>query len=456
MSLSKFESMLKTNSVYFFDSVEFEEIIQHYLDNGKHSLANKAIKLGLEQHPASTILKLLKVELLIFEDKIQNASILLNEIEAVEPNNEELLIQKATILSKKSDHLEAIKTLQRVLVDTDDPADIWSMIGMEYLYLDDFENARLNFANCIDDDVEDYSSLYNVVYCFDMENNHEEAVVFLNDYIDTNPYCEVAWHQLGRQYFVLNRFTEALRAFDFAVLIDEGFIGGYLEKAKTLEELKNYEEAIQNYLITIELDDPTAFVYFRTGECYQKLGNLETAIKYYKKAVHEDPLLDKGWALLASLYQEAKEYQKALYYITKAIQIDDANSLYWRSYAEINLKLNFYEEAVKGFRKCLNLDDVSLEMYVGLADVLLFLGEFKEALKTMIKAKNTYKNFAEIEYRLCGLYMLTAKDKYSFIHLKNALAIDADYRTIIEELYPTVFDNEKVQTIITNYLKATE
>ena len=100
MSLSKFESMLKTNSVYFFDSVEFEEIIQHYLDNGKHSLANKAIKLGLEQHPASTILKLLKVELLIFEDKIQNASILLNEIEAVEPNNEELLIQKATILNK--------------------------------------------------------------------------------------------------------------------------------------------------------------------------------------------------------------------------------------------------------------------------------------------------------------------------------------------------------------------
>ena len=30
MSLSKFESMLKTNSVYFFDSIEFEEIIQHY------------------------------------------------------------------------------------------------------------------------------------------------------------------------------------------------------------------------------------------------------------------------------------------------------------------------------------------------------------------------------------------------------------------------------------------
>ena len=51
MSLSKFESMLKTNSIYFFDLVEFEEIIVHYLDTGKHSLAKKAVKLGLEQHP---------------------------------------------------------------------------------------------------------------------------------------------------------------------------------------------------------------------------------------------------------------------------------------------------------------------------------------------------------------------------------------------------------------------
>ena len=329
-------------------------------------------------------------------------------------------------------------------------------IGMEYLYVDDFTNARLNFANCIDVDFEDYSSLYNVVYCFDMENNHEEAITYLTNYIETNPYCEVAWHQLGRQFFVLNRFKEALRAFDYAVLIDESFIGGYLEKAKTLEELERYEEAIQNYLITLELDDPTAFVYIRTGECYQKLGDLNTAVKYFKKAVHEDPLLDKAWLLLTELYLEEKEYQKAQYYISKALHIDDSNAMYWRKYAEINLKLSFYEEAVKAFQKCLELDDHSLEIYVGLADVLFFIGDFEDALKIIVKAKNTYRQFAEIEYRLCGLFLLTSDEKNGLIHLKNALAIDADYRSVMQELYPTVFENEKVQTIINNYLKATE
>ena len=47
LSLAKFESMLKTNKVLFFDSEEFEEIILHYLDMGKANLAKKA-QLGRE------------------------------------------------------------------------------------------------------------------------------------------------------------------------------------------------------------------------------------------------------------------------------------------------------------------------------------------------------------------------------------------------------------------------
>ena len=52
--------------------------------------------------------------------------------------------------------------------------------------------------------------------------------------------------------------------------------------------------------------------------------------------------------------------------------------------------------------------------------------------------------------------MLTDKEKYSLLHLKNGLALDVDYREIVQELYPTVFENHKVQSIIKNYLKATE
>ena len=102
LSLSKFESMLKTNKVLFFDSEEFEDIILHYMDTGRLNLAKKALKLALEQHPKSTGLKLVQVELLIFDDKVELADKLLNELYAIEPTNEkQIFFQKKTSTKKR-------------------------------------------------------------------------------------------------------------------------------------------------------------------------------------------------------------------------------------------------------------------------------------------------------------------------------------------------------------------
>jgi tetratricopeptide (TPR) repeat protein len=456
MSLTKFESMLKTNNIFFFDLVEFEEIIIHYLDVGKLSLAKKAVKLGLEQHAQSVDLKLLQVEIYIFENQLDKASSLLRKLERIEPGNDEIFIQKATINSKTGKHQEAIINLEKALNFTDDKVDVWSLIGMEYLYLDNFEKARLSFEKCIEVDFEDYSALYNIVYCYDMEQKHAKSIAYLDNYININPYCEVAWHQLGRQYFILKMYKEALNSFDYAVLIDEFFIGGYLEKAKTLEELGRYQEAIDNYLITLELDDPTAFAYVRIGECYERIHKFDAAISYYKKAVHEDPLLDRAWILLTDLYYNDGNYQKASYYISKALKIDEQNALYWRKYAEIKLKLSFFEEAVVGFETCLDLSDDALEIYIGLTDVLSFLGEFEDAISVLLKAQKRHKNLAEIEYRLTGLFFALNKEKYGFHHLIAGMKLDYEYHIILKELYPTVFENKKIQKLIANYKKALE
>ena len=453
IALSKFESMLKTDSVYFFDSIEFEEIIHYYLDSGKNSLAKKAIKLGLSQHPKSVLLKLLRAELLIFNGEIREATRLLKELQAIEPTNEEIYVQQANICSKSDDHGNAIKLLQIALAYTDDEADILSMIGMEYLFLENFNDARLNFAKCLDVDFEDYSSLYNIIYCFDMQNEHKEAIDYLNNYIDKDPYSEVAWHQLGHQYFVVENYNEALRAFDYAVLIDEYFVGAYLEKAKTFEKLDRFEEAIENYKTTLELDDATSFVYLRIGECYKKLNKTTLAIQYYKKAVHEDPLLDKGWIAIVDLYIKEKKYRKALFYMNKAIEIEAQNTLYWRKYAEINLNLDLFEEAVHAFQQCILLQDYDLTIWLGLADTLCIIGKYEDALTNLLKAASYFKDFAEIEYRLSGLYFKFKNSKKGTVHLLEAISIDFEYHFILKELFPEVFKLQEVKDIVNSFEK---
>jgi tetratricopeptide (TPR) repeat protein len=289
-TLSKFESMLKTNNVFFFDSNEFENIIHHYLERGKIALAKKAIKLGLSQHPSSLNLKLFQVEILIFENKLNEASRLLSPLFEIEPNNEELYIQKANIYSKKDQHEKAIEVFKSAIELSDDCADLYSLIGMEYLFLDQFQEAKLNFIKCIELDIEDYSALYNVIYCFDFLDDTKGAIEYLNTYLDKNPYCEVAWHQLGKQYTEAKELIKAVTAFDFSIISDDTFIGAYLEKAKVLEKLKRFEEAIENYKKIEGQGAVSSELYLNLGNTHYKLNQVGPAIYYYEKALKLDPI----------------------------------------------------------------------------------------------------------------------------------------------------------------------
>lgn len=437
--LTRFESMLKTNDVLFFDSEEFENIINHYLENGKIALAKKAVKLGLEQHPTSTNLKLYRIEILIFENKLGDAEELLDELYQLEPHNEEVFIQKANIYSKQDNHKMAVSLLESALELTDDDADIYSLIGMEYLFMEDFQNAKFNFMKCLEVDEDDYSALYNVVYCFDFLGQQDEAIDYLNMFLNKNPYCEVAWHQVGKQYFDLKEYEKALSAFDFAIISDDTFLGAYFEKGKVLEKLGRYNEAIENYQITLGLDDPTSFAYLRIGKCYQKLSCDELALKYFNKTVHEDPLLDKGWLAITNFYIKKLDYQNALYYVNKAINIDSDNALYWKRYAKINNKLNFYEEAERGYRKTLELGNYELDTWLTRSDILMYLGEIEAAITNLEQAEEFYKDSAQIEFRLSGLYFEKGEETKAYFHLDNALRIEPAYDMILEELFPDAY-----------------
>ncbi|MCY1478353.1 TPR repeat-containing protein YrrB [compost metagenome] len=448
LSLSKFESMLKTNKVLFFDSEEFEEIILHYLDMGKASLAKKALKLALEQHPRSTGLKLVQVEMLVYDDKLETAEKLLNELYAIEPQNEEIFIQKANIYSKRDNHEKAVELLQEALKLTDDYADVYNLIGMEYLFMDNLELAKENFIKCLEEDVEDQAALYNVVYCFEFLDQNKEAIAFLENYIDRNPYSEIAWHQSGRLYYGLQDYENALRCFDYASMIDDEFMGAFMEKAKSLERLKRYDEAIESYNRTIELDDPTSYALLRIGKCYEKLGNKPLALKYFHKTVHEDPLLDKGWIAITDFYVRQKNYQKALFYVNKAIGIDNENRLYWKRYATINRALDFLEEAEIGYRKAVEFGDYELDTWLYWIDILQYLGEFEAAIHTLLQASEYFPEEFQLEYRLAGLYFMEDDETKGKFHLSNGLRVSFENHTILETLFPTVWERKDVQKMI--------
>jgi tetratricopeptide (TPR) repeat protein len=444
---------LKTNKVLFFDSEEFEEIILHYLDMGKPALAKKALKLALDQHPKSTGLKLVQVEMLIYDDKLEIAEKLLNELYAIEPTNEEIFIQKANICSKRDQHDKAVEMLKVALEHTDDYADVYNLIGMEYLFMDNLELAKENFIKCLEEDFEDQSALYNVVYCFEFLDQNQDAILYLNKYIDKNPYSEIAWHQLGRLYYGVKEYENAIRAFDYATLIDDEFLGAFMEKAKALERLKKYDLAIESYNRTIELDDATSYALLRIGKCHEKLGNKVLALKYFNKTVHEDPLLDKGWIAITDFYVRQKNFQKALFFVNKALAIDNQNRLYWKRFASINKQMNFFEEAEFGYRKAVEFGDYQLDTWLFWVDILQFLGEFESAIQTLLQASEYFPEENEVEYRLAGLYYMLQDTTKAKFHLSNGLRLNFENYVLIEDLFPVVWSKKVVRNYVEKHKK---
>ncbi len=455
-SVAKFESMLKTDDVYFFDAEDFEEIIHHYLNNGKISLAKKAIRMGLQQHPDSLELRLLDVEVLVFENQFDRAEILLDQLQQLDPQNEEIFIQRANIYSKQDNHTAAIELLRQALVLCEDDIDVYSLLGMEYLFLDQYAQAQSCFMKCLDADPEDYASLYNVVYCYEFLEDYQGAIAFLNDYLDANPYCQVGWHQLGKQYYSLKMYPEALTSFDFAIISDESFIGAYFEKGRVLEKLGRYHEAIENYTATIEMDNPTSHAYLRIGRCHEKLGADDQARHYYYLTVHEDPLLDKGWLAITDFYIRTKKFTKARDYINKAINIDGENPTYWKRCALIHQALGDLDEADYSFKQAVDLGNYELDTWLRWAEVLRLNRETEAAVEVLLQGAEFHPEAAEIRYRLAGVYHELGRDGQACEHLKAAIFQAPGKLKAFKTGYPDFCQAPCVQLIIKESRKASE
>ena len=71
--IAKFESMLKTDDIYFFDAEDFEDIIHHYLNNGKISLARSLPMLSVpEESAAEAGIRKFRVKNMILKSQRKN------------------------------------------------------------------------------------------------------------------------------------------------------------------------------------------------------------------------------------------------------------------------------------------------------------------------------------------------------------------------------------------------
>lgn len=402
--------MLKTNNVFYFDSTDFIDISHHYIDNANYKLANKAVNMGLNQHPNNIDLMLLNSELLIFNSKYDDASKILNFVQEIDPENREVYLQKATIYSKNNLSQEAIEILKKALLIIDDKVDIWNMIAMEFLLVEDFESAIPFFKKCLDYDDEDYQSLYNLIFCYESIGMVDESINEINLVLEKRPYSKIAWHQLGKIYKKQGRLKQAISAYDFAIISDDQFVSAYIEKAKILEKLKKFNEALENYKISIELSEPNSYIFFKISKCYKKINNKKLFLDYIKKSLREEPGNEKAWTYLIKFYLDKNNLRQSKYLAKKALE-NNCNSI---SILELNAIINRANnniiEAIRLYKEIIDVQNKQTwKIWKNLLKCMIEIEDWKELLRFSLRAKKNFPDKSFLDFIISGCLLKNGK-----------------------------------------------
>lgn len=446
--LNRYEEMIQNETIYFFDVEEFEALSSFLFDTGQTQKALQLIQIGANQHPESVELKVKKTRFLTAINKLREADYELAALEELIPGSFDLLMARAYFYSRKSQHTKAIKLYKEALPLAEFPDEVWPVLAMEYQFTGNYQLAIKYLRLTLEVNPEDEIAIYNMALCFNLLNKTEAGIDFFKQFVDNNPYNEMGWYQLGMLYGEISDLTEAIKAFDYAILIDEFFTAAYFEKARIQELDFDFIGAIRTYQEDMEQEGESGYNLYRIGLCHLKLHQPQKAESFLRQAIHEDPDLDEAFYELALIQDENKRWDEAVYHINKAIELDPENWDYLYTSAEVHRRAGKLNEAEIIYQDLIKLGYIDPDVFIDYAELLFDLCEFKEGMDLLYQGVALNPEAPEIHYRIAGYLFTLQESDEATIYFKKALDLNPGGKTSFFSLFPKLKEHRALQNIL--------
>ena len=323
--VEKFEKMIHSDSSIFLDTDEIEEIILYYFNDGDISMAQKAINLGNSLYPKSINISILHSEILLLKGNLNESYELIENLIEFHQNNQDLIFQKAKILNKMKKYMDSIFILKNIPYSEQLNFFILDLLLKNYMNVEDYNNSIEILIKILVICPDDKNYFDKLISCFNLSSKEDEAINFLNEYLEKNPYSANAWFEIGKLYFKKNKIKESIAAHEFGVISDESFSSCYIELGKIYEKKKDYKRSIYYYKIVNNLNKDSSFSLYRLSRCYEKVGDYDNALKYLNVIIEKDPLYEKAWISIAKYYLRKNDHDKAIENLNKALNIISNN-----------------------------------------------------------------------------------------------------------------------------------
>ncbi|MDR0385721.1 MAG: hypothetical protein LBH60_06560 [Prevotellaceae bacterium] len=319
--IQKYEMLLYNKESMYFDSDEFEIIINYYMVKEKYADALEAMIHAELCHPDDIELALQKIRIMMQLDNSDRAFDLLLMLENKAPDLFEINLYKGHIYVLNDDIEAALREFEFAFekcpeFDNEELRCIPSIL-IEHDY---FEEALIFLHKFIDSDNATAKLFLKAGYCYEQTSNDVEAEFYYEKSLDEDPFDEKAWMVLGAFHLKLFDVDKALEAFEFALSINKDSRIASMCKVTALIKSNEYDKALKYFLeimmkfseesdydddeqyyeefedaddeenndekeFTVNLEMP----YWKLSKILYIQGDIETAIQSIDKALETDP-----------------------------------------------------------------------------------------------------------------------------------------------------------------------
>ena len=315
-------------------------LIQAHQFKLAYELLVETLQLNAEQPDLLSNLAFIENHLGQYNSAEKHAKAALN----IDPDHESASINIANALRGLNEIDSAISCLKKLLGKNPDHLEALNNIGLLYLEKKEYTQAKDMLSQASKKLPNSDSIQTNLAIAHLNLNEPGDAADLSRRALASNPKNTLAKITLAKAEFLIGNQSNAIELFESAIQTDKTNADIYVEYAKILTEINDFERARTTLKQCLK---PTTALFVILASTERSLGSDIDALRTLKKAASQYPKDPLAWYNLGVFYTKKKQHDHAIEAYKKAVDIDPSNVK-----ALNNLAYGFSE--IGDFQKCIN------------------------------------------------------------------------------------------------------
>ncbi|ULP71820.1 Serine/threonine-protein kinase C [Nodularia sphaerocarpa UHCC 0038] len=226
---------------------------------------------------------------------------------------------------------------------------------------------------------------------------YQDALAAYQEAVNISPDFVPGWSGQGKTLSELKKYQEALAAYDQAIQIQPDYVEAWSGRGFVLRNLQRYPEAIASFDKALQLDNNSPEVWNAKGETFSNLQQYNNAIQSYEKAIELQSNYYEAWYSKGLAFHNLKQYDDAITAYETAIEFKPDYSQAWYSLGNSLFNLNRFDYALKAYDKAVQYRPNFYPAWFSRSNILITLRRYPQAIESYDQAikynPNDYKSW---------------------------------------------------------------